>query len=100
MKLGKITTQNKQTCPFSYETCNRFGKMCRESLERHGDASMNDCYVAEKWQTFRDSLFLPRWKKRGITKKKVKEASETRDSCECSECHQDFSACICGENQT
>jgi hypothetical protein len=68
-----VKTQDKQTCPFSYETCVRFGNMCRESLETRGDASRNDCYVAEKWQTFRDSLCLPRWKKRGITKKKEKE---------------------------
>jgi len=25
---------------------------------------------------------------------------KTKDNCECSECHQDFSACICGEKQT
>ena len=32
--------------------------------------------------------------------KKLLEAHETKDPCECSGCHQDLSACICGENQT
>ena len=32
--------------------------------------------------------------------KMLLEAHETKDPCECSGCHQDLSACICGENQT
>jgi hypothetical protein len=69
-----VETLDKQTCPFSYETCIKYGHLCRETFERNGDASGNDCYVAEKWQTFRNSLFLPRWKKRQIRNKKKESA--------------------------
>ena len=32
-----------------------------------------------------------------VRQKGLFEASETKDNCECSGCHQDLSACVCGE---
>ena len=32
-----------------------------------------------------------------VQHKPLKKLLETKDNCECPGCHQDFSACICGE---
>jgi hypothetical protein len=63
-----MSKNEKEICPFTYETC-KYGKICKESFDRVGNAEMNDCPIANRWTDFRECLFLPHWLKR----RKVKE---------------------------
>jgi hypothetical protein len=61
-------------CPFSYETCLKWAKICRESFLRVGNAELNDCPVAVRWnECFRERILVPYSRKRKAAQKLMKK---------------------------